>query len=237
MVAMSSNSEFSSFPPPLSGAFQEEEVRHQYHPQPLAAVAYDYEFDYDGDDYEDGGYDDGNGAYPQHTYYHGNALTGGGFNVVNVVDGDGNSNMDHAFLASRIGGGGGGGGSMYHNHGIYPPPSRHNHSQTASYHRKSGGGGGGDGTGRHRCPKCGTTVTFRSDLEDNTFYCASCSGWFVANPNNIEAGHNKNNNNGGESGYEEFLAKNSGQKKVTFAGNNGGNNNEILMRHVSLGFV
>ena len=54
----------------------------------------------------------------------------------------------------------------------YPPPSRHTKN-------KSGGGGGT----RHRCPKCGTFVTFRhTDFDENTFYCASCSGWFVVSP-------------------------------------------------------
>jgi DNA-directed RNA polymerase subunit RPC12/RpoP len=42
---------------------------------------------------------------------------------------------------------------------------------------KSGGGGGG---GRNRCPKCGKDVTY--DMEDNTAYCASCSGHFTIRP-------------------------------------------------------
>jgi len=47
------------------------------------------------------------------------------------------------------------------------------------------GGGGGGGSGKHKCPKCGMNVTFKhSDFEENTFYCATCSGWFlVANSN------------------------------------------------------
>mmetsp|Transcript_23843 Transcript_23843/g.33462 ORF Transcript_23843/g.33462 Transcript_23843/m.33462 type:complete len:725 (-) Transcript_23843:419-2593(-) len=46
----------------------------------------------------------------------------------------------------------------------------------------SGGGGGGN-NGRYRCPKCGTHVTFRhGDYEENTFYCATCSGWFLITP-------------------------------------------------------
>eukprot|EP00934_Nitzschia_sp_Nitz4_P005168 Nitzschia sp. Nitz4//scaffold9_size221794//94942//97310//NITZ4_001347-RA/size221794-processed-gene-0.326-mRNA-1//-1//CDS//3329561004//5158//frame0 len=43
--------------------------------------------------------------------------------------------------------------------------------------RKAGGGG----SGRHRCPKCGTTASFRLEHE-NTFYCAKCSGCFVVSP-------------------------------------------------------
>jgi len=43
-----------------------------------------------------------------------------------------------------------------------------------------GGGGGGGGRGRYKCPKCGMTVTFKhGDFEENTFYCATCSGWFT----------------------------------------------------------
>eukprot|EP00541_Cyclophora_tenuis_P007977 CAMPEP_0116546592 /NCGR_PEP_ID=MMETSP0397-20121206/3306_1 /TAXON_ID=216820 /ORGANISM="Cyclophora tenuis, Strain ECT3854" /LENGTH=697 /DNA_ID=CAMNT_0004071027 /DNA_START=39 /DNA_END=2133 /DNA_ORIENTATION=- len=49
------------------------------------------------------------------------------------------------------------------------------------------GSGGGGGSGRHRCPKCGTNVTFRhGDFEENTFYCATCSGWFLITTHTIE---------------------------------------------------
>ena len=59
----------------------------------------------------------------------------------------------------------------------YPPPSAGR--KTGGTYNGSGGGGGG----RHRCPKCGTYVTFRhTDFEENTFYCAACSGWFVVSP-------------------------------------------------------
>ena len=98
----------------------------------------------------------------------------------------------------------------------YPPPSSVV-SAKAGVSRKAGGGGGG----RHRCPKCGTTVTFRCDYEDNTFYCASCSGWFVVNPSTIHASENDKPDG---SPYEEFMAKN-GPRKVS--------DPEILMRHVS----
>lgn len=55
----------------------------------------------------------------------------------------------------------------------YPPPSS----------GRKIGNGGGSGGGRHRCPKCGTFVTFRhTDFDENTFYCAACSGWFVVSP-------------------------------------------------------
>ncbi|MGK3757803.1 MAG: putative membrane protein YgcG [Bacillariaceae sp.] len=66
----------------------------------------------------------------------------------------------------------------------YPPPPSaeqrqqeqqggitHLGSNPVTYRNGGGGsGGGGGGSGRHRCPKCGTTVTFKCDFEDNTFY-------------------------------------------------------------------
>lgn len=98
----------------------------------------------------------------------------------------------------------------------YPPPSSII-STKAGATRKVGGGTGGS---RHRCPKCGTTVTFRCDYEENTFYCASCSGWFVINPNTVLA-HDQGKENG--SPYEEFMARNETRVEEP----------EILMRHVS----
>ena len=61
----------------------------------------------------------------------------------------------------------------------------------------SGGGGngtGGGGGGPHRCPKCGANVTFQEPnanasfstnggIQNNCFYCAACSGWFLIQPN------------------------------------------------------
>jgi len=39
--------------------------------------------------------------------------------------------------------------------------------------------------------QCGTFVTFRhGDFDENTFYCAACSGWFVINPNTTVTGKN-----------------------------------------------
>lgn len=52
-----------------------------------------------------------------------------------------------------------------------------------------GSGSGGGGAGKHKCPKCGTSVTFKhADFEDNTFYCATCSGWFLVKNANITGG-------------------------------------------------
>jgi len=69
--------------------------------------------------------------------------------------------------------------------------SSHN-SSYPSYSRDSIGGkslgtrrsSGGGGSGRYRCPKCGSFVAFRhDDFEENTFYCATCSAWFMVTPN------------------------------------------------------
>jgi hypothetical protein len=99
----------------------------------------------------------------------------------------------------------------------YPPPSSVNTTNTKAGPRKYGGGGG-----RHRCPKCGTHVTFRhGDFEENTFYCATCSGWFVANPNTITG---EGADKGDGSPYDEFLAK---------KGTKNPEEHHILMQHVS----
>ena len=201
---------------------------HNY-PQPMPAVAYDTDYFESCHDDETEGYDDASGEYPQHTY---SATTA---TATASARHYGKKNSSSSSVTG------------YHAHGTYPPPSRHVHSQAASYHRKSGGGGGrgggGGGTGRHRCPKCGTTVTFRSDLEDNTFYCASCSGWFVADPRHVDSnaagaggyGAYNNSTNKDGSSYEEFLAKNNNSQPKKGVFTNGGNDNdpEILMRHVS----
>ena len=51
-------------------------------------------------------------------------------------------------------------------------------SNTTSNIKTKGGGGGGGG--RIKCPKCGQHVLFQhADFEENTFYCATCSSWFL----------------------------------------------------------
>lgn len=61
----------------------------------------------------------------------------------------------------------------------YPPPTEFDGKEFVSSRKHSSGGGGG----RCRCPKCGTFVTFRhGEFDENTFYCAACSGWFVMSP-------------------------------------------------------
>ena len=99
----------------------------------------------------------------------------------------------------------------------YPPPSSVDPTTTKTGPRKYGGGGG-----RHRCPKCGTHVTFRhNDFEENAFYCATCSGWFVANPNTITS---EGADMGDGSPYDEFLAK---------KGTRNPEEHHIVMQHVS----
>jgi hypothetical protein len=105
----------------------------------------------------------------------------------------------------------------------YSPPLSSGETSKASPSRKSGGGGSG---GRHRCPKCGTHVTFRhNDFEANAFYCATCSGWFVANPNTI-TGNTTDGDKVDDSPYEEFLNKNGETPRKP-------EDPLILMHHVS----
>lgn len=50
-------------------------------------------------------------------------------------------------------------------------------SNTTNNNKTKGGSGGG---GRIKCPKCGQHVLFQhADFEENTFYCATCSSWFL----------------------------------------------------------
>ena len=206
-------------------------------PQPLPAVAYDYLDDkYDDETFE--------AATPSPTVSHGVNNVFGSSDVkglsrrnptgatVGSRDANFNEQLD-PFTASAANGGNGSDGPTTTSR-PYPSPTDTDGSSkgSISYRKAGGGGGGGGGTGRHRCPKCGTTVTFRCDFEENTFYCASCSGWFVASPDTIDA--TSANEDG--SSYEEFLAKNNGHNKQTTAGAGGAAADpEILMRHVSSG--
>lgn len=84
-------------------------------------------------------------------------------------------------------------------------------------HARRGAGGGG-GAGRHRCPKCGTNVTFRhGEFEENSFYCANCSGWFSIMPNTITADSIAKNETYGEINKNE-------EKKLQ--------DPQILMQHI-----
>ena len=80
--------------------------------------------------------------------------------------------------------------SLGSNRASFSTTTTHNNSSTTTTTTSGGGGGGGGGAGngtggggRYRCPKCGSSVTFRhGDFEENTFYCATCSGWFLIQP-------------------------------------------------------
>uniref|UniRef100_A0A7S2PEW0 AAA+ ATPase domain-containing protein n=1 Tax=Leptocylindrus danicus TaxID=163516 RepID=A0A7S2PEW0_9STRA len=72
--------------------------------------------------------------------------------------------------------------------------------------------GGGDNNnkppGKYRCPKCGTSCAFRhNEFEENTFYCATCSGWFVV----TQSSSNSNSSNGGDTssgfGHQDNASK------------------------------
>jgi len=98
-----------------------------------------------------------------------------------------------------------------------------------SKRKVSGGGptgGGNGGNGNHKCPKCGTAVVFKhGDFEANTFYCATCSGWFLVK-NEVD----RNENNDVEiAKSHDFIGK-------TYKSNDGNDNitqPPILMRNSS----
>ena len=118
----------------------------------------------------------------------------------------------------------------------------------------SGNGGGGGRQPPPKCPKCGAYVTYQHVEFGDTFYCASCSGWFAIaseqnnhlnmmnnttngqqqqqhmHPNNTN-NNNSNNNNGA---YADIM-----EKRVPFKNGPGGRNSttttgdqpRILMQH------
>lgn len=119
-------------------------------PLPMPALA----LAYDDDDYDDSEYTSIDVNYSQAQHITAKYGDGGTMNTTTTTTNDGLMTSSQSF--KNIKGGGG-------------PPSG-----------GSGGGGGGTGNGKHKCPKCGMSVTFQhSDFEDNTFYCATCSGWFL----------------------------------------------------------
>lgn len=58
----------------------------------------------------------------------------------------------------------------------YAPPGNNGQPIQQTRGKSSNGGGGG----RHKCPKCGTYTIFSHNEFGNSFYCATCSGWFTA---------------------------------------------------------
>lgn len=133
----------------------------------MPAVAYsdDYDFGDDIGDYDyDGNRSDISISYQVHQASH--------------VD----------ILASAAGGANGGGGNSSGGGSITGGSS----GGSAGFVGSGAGGGGG-----HRCPKCGANVTFQDttnandatqnghngSIQNNCFYCAACSGWFLIQPN------------------------------------------------------
>jgi hypothetical protein len=114
----------------------------------------------------------------------------------------------------------------------YPPPSAADlGGEVGGKTFRKGAGGGSGGGGRHRCPKCGTDVTFKCDFEDNTFYCASCAGWF-AGTRPIEAKQHPSSSRDDGPIYEEFIAKDMRNAQNKGPGD-AGSQEEIILRHVS----
>jgi hypothetical protein len=166
-------------------------------PEPMPMVAYDYEDPYD-DETDSGSYFSASSS-------------------VDVTAGADSSSRDVFSIAGSRGPSA---------RETYPPSSSSSFSSPdGGKTRKFGSRGGGGG--RYCCPKCGTSVTFRhGDFDENTFYCANCSGWFVANPNTIMSSsgddHNKSET------YEELMKNGTGSHhhKNTPGGP------QILMQHV-----
>ncbi|KAL3942361.1 MAG: hypothetical protein SGBAC_003427 [Bacillariaceae sp.] len=177
---------------------------HIHHPVPLPAIAYDY--DYDDDDYE----------LEQDTS---NSATN--FASLSSDSKSKTPRLLHTLepeSSALVTGGGKAGPPTMAN--PYPAPSSIG-AKTAGPIRKVGGGGGSGSNLRPDCPKCGATVTFRCDFEESTYYCASCSGWFLANPSTIIGSDGKMHEGG--SVYDEFIARTGGGTKQP----------DMLMRRVT----
>ena len=151
-------------------------------PQPAVAVAYDYYPDFDDvdcndDDEEDGlrGHASSRASFCSVGVRGANSSSHVGIST-NSYDDD-YSHRNRPSLPRAFG-------------GLTPPPPPISSPRPiiGSTTRSGGsggggGGGGGSGTGRHRCPKCGNVAVFsHGEFEENTFYCAACSGWFLVSP-------------------------------------------------------
>lgn len=127
------------------------DVRTRPIPQPLPAVAYDWEEDFDDGNLDSGSNLSSNTASLSHKL----KTTG------NVTSAVGGRNPPSSSGPDKP----------------YPSPSSTDRSAKTIGRTMGGGGGGG---GRHRCPKCGTYTIFSHNEFGNSFYCATCSGWFTA---------------------------------------------------------
>ena len=101
------------------------------------------------------------------------------------------------------------------------------------------GGSGGGGHSYQRCPKCGASVTFQDSsknkgMQNNCFYCAACSGWFLVKPTN-----NSSSIEMDESKYllskmaAAAAAEGNGEKIVGAPSNRKISQPQFVMQHVS----
>lgn len=143
-------------------------VKHDFRsrpiPLPLPAVAYDY--DYDDDDTWDGDNDVSSRAQNERLTAE-NRVNSSLLNDVSRTSG--------ADPMSFVGG-----RPPPTTNAPYPPPSAVDQNGNPLQATRKTAGGGGGGGGRHRCPKCGTYTIFSHNEFGNSFYCATCSGWFTA---------------------------------------------------------
>ncbi|KAL7446130.1 hypothetical protein ACHAXM_010071 [Skeletonema potamos] len=181
-------------------------------PLPMPAVAHcDFDIYDDIDGYEYGDDDDKFAAHHQASCHldilAGAAAGGGGSGRGPTIIGGNNDNTTSRFIGG--------------------PPS---------------GGSGGGGHSHHRCPKCGATVTFQDTsktnkgMQNNCFYCAACSGWFLVKPNHT------NNSSTVEMDESKFLlskmaattaaAEGSGEKVVGAPPNRKISQPQFVMQHM-----
>ena len=156
---------FNSFDS-LGGSDSPDGVKHDFRfrptPLPLPAVAYDYDYDddtWDGDNDVSDAQNEGLTAE--------NSVNSSLLNDVSRTSG--------ADPMSFVGG-----RPPPTTNAPYPPPSAVDQNGNPLQSTRKTAGGGGGGGGRHRCPKCGTYTIFSHNEFGNSFYCATCSGWFTA---------------------------------------------------------
>eukprot|EP00985_Skeletonema_marinoi_P011679 scaffold5559_cov193-Skeletonema_marinoi.AAC.7 len=174
-------------------------------PLPMPAVAHcDFDVYDDIDDYEYG--DDNDTAHlASHVDIVASAAGGNSGRGPTMMGGN-NHNNDNTTSSRFVGGG---------------PPN--------------GGNGGGGGHSHHRCPKCGASVTFQDSsknkgMQNNCFYCAACSGWFLVKPTNSSTM---------EMDESKFLlskmaaaAEGNGEKVVGAPGNRKISQPQFVMQHM-----
>jgi len=192
-------------------------------PEPLPALAYAYDYD-DDDDYEHEVNGNGNIGNQSHV----STSSSGNVKFVKAKTPSISSpnTPNYNIHQRQMSGGGSSGGS-------------------GSGGGSGSSGGGGGGNGKHKCPKCGMSVTFKhGDFEENTFYCATCSGWFLVKnageKSELSTLSSSPSSSAGAqfapSAYDEF------KKEKTVSGSSGGGNAasgrkitsspHILMHHI-----